>query len=613
MADKNQQLSPYPLGAHREGNGIRASFISEKENCGLVLYRKEDGKMLRRIPFAEENRLGNVRYGFVEDVDPDSVTYQFYEDDKVLPDPCGRLFAGQSRYGEKRTEKELKACFLKEGYDWQGDERPKLAYEDCICYLLHVRGFTKHASSGVTHKGTFPGIAEKLPYLKKLGITTVELQPAYEFIELEEKELPASGPVTNARPAIEEKLNYWGYKKGFYYAPKAAYAVGSDPSVEFRDMVKAFHQNGMEVIMQFYFPREISSLSIVDILRFWVWEYHVDGFRLIGEEIPGDLPAAEPSLADTKLWLEHIDERSRHKGSGTGGDKMPAYRNLAVYRDDYLCDMRRFLKSDRGMLGAACYQMCCNPPGYAKINFFSNYSGFTMMDMVSYQEKHNEANGEKNRDGSYYNFSWNCGEEGPSRKKKVAALRKKQLQNAMSLLFLSQGTPLLFMGDEFGNSQKGNNNPYCQDNEVTWLDWKDQMRNRELYDFTAFLIAFRKAHPMLHLNREPRLTDYLLKGYPELSYHGEEPWLMSVEQQNRQIGMMYCGDYAADDTEERDAFLYLALNMYWEERSFAMPELPEGLQWEPAFMTGEKAECTEGCVPPRTVAVFISREIDDNE
>ena len=608
MGENRRYARLYPLGAHWEGDGVRVSFVSKRDECGVVLYGKDDGMELRRISFETGNRVGDVHFGWIYDVDVEGVTYQFFEGENIIPDSYGRVFIDSGEYGPERDERDLKAGFLKGEYDWCGDEMPGIPYEECVCYLMHVRGFTKHASSKVLHRGTFRGVMEKIPYLKELGITTVELQPVYEFIE---------------REVGEEKVNYWGYRKGFYYAPKASYAAGDDPVLEFRDMVREFHRNRMEVVLQFYFPREVSRLDIADILRFWVVEYHVDGFRLIGEGLPLNLVAEDPALADTKLWLDEVDGNWLYEGNlnnNRGNGKVAGYRNLAVYRDDYLNDMRRFLKGDQDMLKSVCYQMSSYPASHGKINFFTNYYGFTMMDMVCYSDKHNEDNGENNRDGCCYNQSWNCGIEGPSRKKQVKELRIKQYKNAMSMLFLSQGTPLIFMGDEFGNSQKGNNNPYCQDNEVAWLDWRDLEKNKEMYDFTARMIALRKEHDILHLSREPMGVDYSALCYPELSYHGTEAYRPSFESQDRKIGMMYCGK--KNGQKEKD-FLYLALNMHWEEDILAMPKLPKGMCWELLFITDETGQeevvpeknfnSTIKCIPPRTVAVYIGRERKENE
>ena len=627
MEEKKRQIAPYPLGVYPEGSNIKVSYISNSNTCGIVLYDKKSGEEIRRISFDGFHRMGRIRYGLIENVSIDEVTYQFYEGEDLIPDPYGRVFSGQRIYGQKKEEISLKAGILKEEYDWEDDVLPRIPYEDAVCYCMHVRGFTKHASSGVRNKGTFRGVVEKLDYLKELGITTVEFQPIYEFIELEAVK---PTPVTQPNASVKEVLNYWGYKKGFYYAPKACYAAFDDPVGEFRELVKAFHKHKMEVILQFYFPNDVPRQEIIDILRYWVQAYHVDGFRLMGEELPLSLIVADPGLADTKLWVDYVDAKSlvrQEKERYFDRNAQVAARNLAVYQDDYMYDMRRFLKGDNDMLKAVCYQMRCNPATHGKINYFTNYYGLTMMDMVSYNDKHNEENGEDNLDGNNYNQSWNCGVEGPCRKRQIMSLRKRQYKNAMSMLFLSQGTPLIFMGDEFGNSQMGNNNPYCQDNEVTWLDWKCLIKNRELYEFTAGMIAFRKSHPILRLNREPRLMDYLAYGYPDLSYHGSDAWRPAMNCLDRQIGMMYCGRYAKVDKIREDDSLYIALNMNWEARNLALPRLPGGMKWELAFLTESSdasikkwdasLESEENWlvkkIPPRTVAVFISKEIRENE
>ena len=587
--------NPYPLGVFPENGGIFVSFVSDKEDCGILLYDKKSGRRLKKIPFAPNDRMGEVRYKWIPDVDPDRICYQFYEEDAILPDPHARAFLNKLPYGHRREEKDLKACIVKHTSRSLQNlaSRPKLPYEDCICYCLHVRGFTRHSSSGTPHKGTFLGLMDKLPYLKELGITTVEMQPAYEFLELPTSRerakllppyavMPAKG-ISQEEKAFckesmaeeKEKVNYWGYKKGYYYAPKASYAYGEDVAEEFLALVDAFHQNHMELIMQFYFPLEADRMEILDILHFWVWQYGVDGFHLMGEQLPIDMLASDPGLKDTKLWYYDFDTQRLYPDG-----KAPSYRNLAAYQDIYLYDCRRYLKGDAGMLPNVLADMRCQPDAKGVINYFTNYYGFTMMDMVSYDEKHNEANGEKNRDGNDYNASWNCGVEGPTRKGKVLALRKKQYKNAFSMLFLSQGTPLLFMGDEFGNSQKGNNNPYCQDNEIAWLNWKDLEHNQELFSYAKELITLRRKHPILHMPKQLQMMDYKACGYPDLSYHGSLAWRPSMENYDRQIGLLYCGKYAVSENGKEDDFFYVAMNMHWEPQEIALPRLPAGLTWE---------------------------------
>lgn len=591
------QKNPYPLGARKEGNGIRFSFVSKAECCGILLYDKITGKKLDRIPCSQEDRIGNVYCKTVNLRDADRVSWLFYEEDRIVPDRRGRAFPGRKRlsYGKEAAAEDFRAAFITETFDWGQDRFPKIPYDQALCYCLHVRGFTKHSSSNVAQKGTFAGLTEKIPYLKEAGITTIEMQPAYEFTEIPIREEYLAVPpyAAGAGAAIpceinslqEKKLNYWGYKAGYYYAPKASYAASEDPSSEFKQMVKALHENGMELVMQFYFPGEVKRSEIPEILHFWVLEYHVDGFHLMGENLMEDVLASDELLADTKLWYYQF-----HTGSLYGGDEEPRFAHAAEYNDSWYYDMRRFLKGDGGMLDSVLYHISHIPAKAGDIHYLTNYYGFTLLDLVSYDRKHNEANGEENRDGNDNNCSWNCGEEGPARKKKVRRLRIKQIKNAMCLLLLSQSTPLIFMGDEFGNSQKGNNNPYCQDNTITWLDWSLAQKNAELLDFWKMLVKFRKEHPILHPARELRRMDYIACGYPDLSYHGENAWRPRTDNGFRHIGIMFCGKYAEVSREQEDAFLYLAINMDWVSHELALPRLPRELEWRKVFSTEEETE-----------------------
>ena len=449
-----------------------------------------------------------------------------------------------------------------------------------IVYLAHVRGFTMHNSSKVRGKGTFYGMMQKIPYLKELGITTVELQPIYEYEELDTK----------------GKVNYWGYQKGYYYAPRASYSYKSDAVREFKALVKAFHEQGMEVVLQFYFPAEVSRLEIADILKYWSLNYQVDGFHLMGENIPVQELAGDVYLSRRKLWYYDFPVDVLYPGK-----EKPLKRVLASYQDSYMYDMRRLLKGDEGCIYNAVKRMTCNPAKMGVVNFLTNYFGLTMWDAVCYERKHNEENGEKNRDGNDYNGTWNCGAEGATKKKQILSLRRKQYKNAFALLMFSQGTPLFFMGDEFCNSQKGNNNPYCQDNEITWLNWNDINRNKELHQYVKDLIAFRKQTSVFHMKKECMLMDYLSCGYPDLSFHGEEAFKPSWEYFSRQAGLLYCGDYAG----EKGTLVYLAINMHWEEQIFACPKLKKGKEIICVFTTDEecKVEKEQLVLPPRSICV----------
>ena len=363
--------------------------------------------------------------------------------------------------------------------------------------------------------------------------------------------------------------------------------------------------------MQFYFPEQVDRNDISDILRFWTLEYHVDGFHLLGTDLPIELLASDPLLADKKFMYYGINADVVY-----GRDRMPKYPHLAEYNDSFLYDMRRFLKGDENMMNSVLKDMRYIPAKAGVVHYLTNYYGFTLADLVSYDRKHNESNGEENRDGNDYNCSWNCGEEGTAKSRKVRQLRLRQMKNAICLLMLSQGTPLIFMGDEFGNSQKGNNNPWCQDNAVGWLDWGKQEKNRELLEFWKQLAAFRRAHPILHPAKELRLMDYLSCDYPDLSYHGESAWRPQTEHHSRSIGMMLCGKYARNDEGQEDAFLYIAINMHWERHSLALPRLPKNMRWELVLTTAEdnallpqeeSEESGNSCqVAPRSIALYIS-------
>lgn len=590
---------PCPLGVTVDQSGINFAYVSREKDCGVVLFRRGSRREYRRIPFCPDYAVGDVYCMHVSGIPAQDMAYCFYEGTTLRTDERGKDFPGGKKFGSTVSDDPVPAFFPVKSFDWEGDCCPHVPYEDSVCYCMHVRGFTRHASSGVKHRGTFAGVMEKLPYLKQLGITTLELQPVYEFAEYEtkrEKEHPFADQG-------ERKLNYWGYAGGNYYSPKSSYAAG-DASEEFKTLIKALHKEKMEAVLQFYFTDKTSRLEIQDILRYWVTVYHVDGFHLKGENIDPGLIAEDPVLARTKLWYYGFPE--------TPGTKQGGERYKAEYKDDFRYNMRRFLKGDEGMLQTVMYHLKHNPVETGQINYLTNYDGFTMMDLVSYDRKHNEENGEDNKDGNDYNASWNCGHEGATRKRSVLALRRQQMKNAWMLLLLSQGTPLFFMGDEFGNSQKGNNNPYCQDNDIAWLNWKNAETNSWLLLFVRNLIKLRREHPVFHQPAELRLMDYASCGYPDLSYHGEAPWKPELASYSRQLGVMYCGDYAHRQDGTADDFFYVAYNMHWEPHRFSLPKLPKDFLWQTVVRTddGEKEDappCREPYtveIPPRSIRLF---------
>lgn len=594
--------NPRVLGVTEGGGGydlVRA--VPKGSEASLLFYEKGAAEPWQEIPLTDQYRIGGLLAVHVTGLDPKRDEYNYRIDGQVAPDPCAPLLRGCGGFGElpdPQAPHQIRCGLFPSGDDaWEETEPLATPYEDTIIYKVHVRGYTMHRNSKVRRKGTFAGLAEKIPYLKELGITALELMPAYEFQEIM---LPQEMPLAYAYKMKERfPLNFWGYTRGFYFAPKSAYSYSIDPIQEFRGLVRALHAAGIECIMEFYFPETCDPLLVLCAVRHWKLNYHIDGFHLVGPGVPGGLLAFDPLLSHTKLISE---------GGGPG-------ENLAEYNAGFKVDMRRWLKSDEGSMGNALARMRRNPKDHAVINHMADQNGFTLQDMVCYEKKHNEANREDNQDGSDYDHSWNCGVEGPTRRRSVRMLRDRQVKNAVLMLMLSQGVPLLYGGDEFGNSQQGNNNAYCQDNEIGWVDWGRAKRFRELTDFVREVIAFRKEHKVLHLAQEPQGVDYRCLGYPDISYHGQRAWYGDTEPSSRQAGIMYYEGYGQD--EKAQGFIYLACNLYWEPQRLALPNIPEEMRWRAVLGTcgGEEQDAPQFeedyvLVPARTILVLAAGEED---
>lgn len=616
---------------------IHAELYGRNSN-GILLYDGEGSEPVR-IDFTDEIRLGNIYRGVLSGISPKKYTYLFHEDGKPVMDPLAKRLAGHRLFGKEHAEAgekdALRACvFVAEEFDWQNDIKPKTAYEDSVYYGMHVRGFTKDDSSRIKEAGTFAGVQKKIPYLKKLGITGIVLQPVYEFEEcMKMPENRTASDVSLRQAAVAgTRLNYWGYLPGYYMAPKNAYSNSEDAVTELKTLVRQLHKNNLEIILQFYFEPSMTALRIRDILLYWAKNYHIDGFELLGAALPFQEIGLEPGLSDTKIWgqgfpLEEITN-ARAKGhfslmpkagrkyepAKNGGD---AKRFLANTGKEYQNTVRQFLKGDGGQLSAFLQCQRHNPAAYGQINFLASYGGFRLADLFSYEHKHNKENGEGNRDGEDINYSWNCGVEGETRKKSILALRQRLVKNALTTLFTAQGTPFLFMGDEWGKSSAGNNNPYCQDNELTWQKWSLKKPEKELLAFTRELIALRKAHGILRQKKPLTLMDHLSCGAPDLSYHGEEAWRTNMDYQTRHIGMMLCGKYCVTDGKDEDC-LYIAYNMHWEPHDFALPKPFKNRRWRLLLNTAKEQDAKETfsdsanqCVtlPERSVRIYISEEI----
>ncbi|MBR4343787.1 MAG: alpha-amylase [Lachnospiraceae bacterium] len=500
-------------------------------------------------------------------------------------------------------------------FDWKKDKRLCIPASDMIAYKLHVRGFTIHESSGIKHPGTFKGICEKLNYLRSLGITTLILQPCYEFNELMDYHMnigcETAGDVLRTRIFMQppetmpqSRLNFWGYgAQGMYFAPKSGYASEPEKAcTEFKTMVRLMHSAGIEVIMEMDYSSDLSESFILDNLRFWTMEYHIDGFRVNVDKIPVKLIVNDPYLCNIKLIGRNFNPDLFGRED---------FRNRIIVSNDGFQDvMRRFLKGDEGQLHSASELIQDNGRRFGRLNYMADHDGFTLNDVFSYDERHNEANGEHNHDGREANYSWNCGAEGNTKKRKVLDLRNRMIKNAYTLLFLSQGSPMIFAGDEFGNTHEGNNNPYCCDNEQGWVIWSKSKRAGELKEFLKDLIRIRKDHPIF---RNPKFlsgNDFSYTGVPDISFHGTKAWYPDFGYYSRTLGVLLNGAYAQGND---NSFLIL-INTHWEAHEFLLPIMKRG-EWEFLFSTHSMIKSImkntheqKELVPPRTICLYSYKE-----
>ena len=554
-------------------------FLPAEKECRLNLYHKASGRQLISFRLTEEVKNGNIFSAFIkykqlkkyfeEQEDPvKSLGYLYETRQGEFLDPGAALVYGREEFA-KREGRLLGGISGKE-YDWEEDRPIQRPYSDTLVYKLHVRGFTMDASSKVQCPGTFLGITEKIPYLKELGVNCLLLMPAYEFDESMKEE------------GITDRINYWGYSLlNSFFAPKAAYAYSKDePDTEFKDMVKLLHQNGMEVMMEMNFTAGTNTVFAMECLRHWVRDYHVDGFKLSNETVPVSVLASDPVLGSTKILSEGWDYK-------TPPEKKKVFQNYGECNNNYSNTCKRFLRGDEEQVKEFARQFTCLCEESGSVKYITNHDGFTLIDLFSYDKKHNEANGENNRDGQEYNFSWNCGKEGRTGKSSVLEMRKRQVRNAFAILLLSQGTPLILSGDEFLNSQEGNNNPYCQDNKLSWLNWDNLIKEEETFHWVKTLIHIRKEHPVFRRSEPFHYMDYIYCGMPDISFHGTNPWYAEYDHYSRQLGVMLCGAYARKGHTGFDDSFYLAFNFHWESREFHLPDAPSGEAWKLFLSTSE--------------------------
>lgn len=529
---------PFPLGVSKIEDRVNfAVAVPEGKDAKLLLYAEAGTEPVEQISL--EQSLGEVCCISLSDMN-DSLNYYNYKiNDMVLLDPYVKQITGKDSWGEEKDIKKHEICgkIYAEDYDWGNDSQLKIPYEDVIAYSLHVRGFTKDKYSDVSAKGTFEGIVEKIPYLMELGINQVQCMPVYDFEE------------------CVNPVNYWGYGPANYFAPKNAYSYVGDGVKSLKDMVKALHKAGIEVVLEMPFHESTPEYLIIDCLKYYVTEYHIDGFVCNHTVAPMKVLYSDPYLKGIKIMKHQTD-----------------------FKDT----MRRFLKGDGGQIYSVIDWLHHLSEKEGIFNYMTSHSGFTMNDLVSYNEKHNILNQENNRDGSDENNSWNCGTEGPTQYDDIVALRKNQMRNSFLLMMLSQGTPCILAGDEWGNTQLGNNNVYCQDNELGWLNWERFPYHHDLFEFVKELIAFRKEHKVFHRGEAFTGRDLKNCGIPDVSYHGEEAWRADLSWDSRRLGVYY---HLEDDFDKND--LFVAYNMHWEEGVFALPKLPEQKKWYQLASTKE--------------------------
>lgn len=564
-----------------------------------------------------------------------------FNEENVLLDPYSRAVTGQRKWGEKPEggkDFEYRARVVKSNFDWGNIKQLEQPFEDLVIYETHVRGYTKDKSSGVSAPGTFAGLKDKIPYLKDLGINAVELMPIFEFDEME------SARVVDG----VQLYNYWGYNTVSFFAPNTSYAFNEEHNHEgdeLKSLIKALKENGIEVILDVVFNHTAEGNEmgpcfsfkgidnnvyymltpdahyynfsgcgnvmncnhpvvrsfIIDCLRHWAIEYRVDGFRfdlasILGRNQNGapmanppilESLAFDPVLGKMKLIAEAWDAGGLYQVGS-----FPSWNRWAEWNGRYRDDMRSFLKGDDGMAGNAITRITGSRDLYspesrghkASVNFLTCHDGFTLYDLYSYNEKHNEKNGWNNTDGDNNGHSWNCGAEGETDDPNVNGLRRRLIKNAFAALLCSRGPAMFFAGDEFCNTQFGNNNAYCQDNIISWLDWSRLEEFKEIHDFVRHMIQFRKEHPILRKMTKPSSCQF-----PEISVHNGTPFNASTDYKTKLIGIMYAGRNE-EDTE--DDIVFYCMNAYWEPLVMQLPVLPNGKHWH--VDTNTNAEYFDG-------------------
>lgn len=655
-------------------------------SCELLLFHRAQEEPFAVLPFPEAYKIGDVYSMIVYGLNIDEFEYAYrvdgpycpekgllFDKNKILLDPYAKAVAGQRTWGI-RWDHTYHARVVKDRFDWGDMPQSKKELCDLIIYELHVRDFTHHPSSGVQHRGTFSGLMEKIPYLKELGINAVELMPIFEFDE-----------TMNSRTVDgKQLLECWGYNTVGFFAPNSSYAAANEHNqegTELKTLIKALHDNGIEVILDVVFNHTaegnekgntfsfkgfdnniyymltpdgnyynfsgcgntlncnhpVVQQLILECLRYWTINYRVDGFRFDLASILGRNEVGSPMnnppllrtladdsiLSNVKLIAEAWDAGGLYQVGS-----FPASGRWAEWNGRYRDSLRSYLKGDSWNAWDAAWSISgsgdlyggyydnthSNYAGYNScVNFLTCHDGFTLYDLYAYNDKHNEANGWNNTDGANDNRSWNCGAEGETDDPEVLSLRRRMIRNACAVLMCSRGTPMFLAGDEFGNTKFGNNNSYCQDNITSWLDWRMLEKNKDLFEFFKFMIAFRKKHPVIHKQLPTSVC-----GMDPIHTHN----LNAEETDIPRDARTFCVSFAGYDKEKgKDDLIYVAVNTFWEDVTITLPNLHRRGAWHLSVNTygdgnghycypeGQEVRIDRSFVMrPRSVAVFTGRD-----
>lgn len=525
----------------------------------VVLYKKGKKKKLMELPFTNLPGTGDERDFSIERLSDKEFEYCLTEDGKPFEDAYARVVNGCEKWGKRGR---ITYSVLERKYWLKNYKRLDIPMEECIMYKLHVRGFTKSKTSGVEHPGTFMGIIDKIPYFKELGVNTLLLMPAYEFNEV-----------------MIDKTNYWGYTDAHYFAPKAAYGTGEgNVSDEFKKMVDTLHENGIQVFMEFYFVPGTNPLFITRCLEFWSKEYLIDGIKVNLNVAHVNILKKDAKLTDVKIIGDNWNMINDCP------EENDAEKRFSVDDGGFMINARRFLKGENGQVEGIAKAMVAGPTDYGIINYLATHNTLSVNDMVTYDKKYNDDNGHNNTDGTDENYSWNCGVEGITKSKNIQKLRIKQIKNAYAMLLLCRTTPMIYAGDEMCHSTNGNNNPYCQDNAVSYINWKDIGKNKEIYEFVKTLIELRKVGNRVNW-----------------SLHGLEPWNFRCEDTDKFFAIMY------KEESQNSRNIYTAFNMNDKAETFYLPQTEKGKKWK-VLLSTDLVEIVENeaiTLPAHTTAVVV--------